>query len=128
MELFDQIEQLAVANLLFALKHSPDDNGTFKTLVTMNAGSIAKPLLLVGNAHHAFQDGHVIAVLNPDEDLIRELSAGCGYGSAQLKEIVAQRCDCMVDIHVIGADTQPNIRRGGRYKMRHTKPAKFVVR
>jgi len=74
---------------------APQSSGVFKALITVNSNGEAKPLLLLGNAHAACDDGECIAILNPDRDLANEIQPGCAYAPEHLRKLVAQRCEQM---------------------------------
>ena len=126
MNTVEQVKQAAVRHFLGVLPSSAGDNGMFRSMSTMHVGGENKPLLLVGNAHSRVEDGHCIAILNPDQELIDKIHAGCAYSSAILKEIVAKRCDLALDVW-IDAYKADGIYLGPVYKSRNPKPAKFVV-
>lgn len=125
MDIIEQVKQMAVGYLKGVMTIGPDDDATFRMLITATVGGEVKPLLLLGNGHRKFDDGHCIAILNPDAELVDSLGAGCGYSGFNLKEIVAKRCDVMLDVWVVG-ETRTTI--GSRYKAHNFRPAKFVVR
>lgn len=125
MELIDQITQLAVGYCRAAMATGPDDNGTFRMLSTIHVAGEAKPLLLLGNANRKYDDGHCIAILNPDAALVDKLGAGTGYNGTHLKEMVTKRCDVMLDVWVVG-ETRTTI--GSKYKAHNFRAANFVVR
>ena len=85
-----------------------------------------KPLLLIGNAHSKIEDGHCIAVLNPDMELVDSLVAGCGYERSTLKWEVAKRCDVALDVWIDAYKTD-GVFVGTRYRSRNPQPAKFAV-
>lgn len=126
MDIVEQVKQIAVNYWYSALKSAPDQNGTFKMVVSARIGDTTKPLLLVGNAHGKIEDGHCIAVLNPDEALLDRIKAGCAYMPGHLKEIFAKRCDVIVDLFI---EAYKNNRVGTitTYRARDMKPAKFAV-
>lgn len=120
----EQMKTLAAGILRSVMAASPEHNGTFRLLVTMNIGETPKPLLIVGNAHRHFEDAYGIAVLNPDEHLLDEIRPGVGYGYGILKEMVSGRCDSMVVVWLVGDD----VRQGCTYRARQKRPVSFVVR
>ncbi|MEE8056895.1 MAG: hypothetical protein V3T17_03525 [Pseudomonadales bacterium] len=96
-----KIEKISVSIFGTMLEHSVDQKGSFRVVLNAVINSDeAKPLLLLGNAHRNFEDGNVIAILNPDRDLLNEMSANVGYSGSILKEIVAKRCDIMVQFWI----------------------------
>lgn len=126
MDIVEQIKQTAVNHFLGVLNSSADHNAPFRSLVTTKVGDSIKPLLLIGTAHSKVEDGHCMAFLNPDESLVNELTAGCGYGRMHLKEIVAKRCDLMLDVW-IDAYREDGVTITSQYKARNAQPAKFAV-
>lgn len=122
-----QIQQIAVSTFLVALRASNQDHSGFRILMTMTVDGEMKPLLMIGTAHGGIEDGHVVAVLNPDQDLCDELKACCGYPSFAIKEIVAKRCDMMVHIGVSAYRDNP-VDYVTKYQAQVIKPAKFLVR
>lgn len=125
MNVVETVKQVAVRTFLNALADAPDSNGTFKMLRSVKVGDTVKPLLLVGNAHGKHEDGHCIAVLNPDECLLDQIKAGVGYNH-MLKWIVAKKCDLAIDVWV-DAYKENGISFISKYKARKQQPAKFVV-
>jgi len=125
MELIEEVKDIAVGYLKGVMTIGPDDDATFRILITTTVEGEAKPLLLLGNAHRKFDDGHCIAILNPDAELVDKLGAGCGYSGVNLKDMVTKRCDVMLDVWVLG-ERRATI--GNKYKAHRFQPAKFVVR
>lgn len=121
-----RIEALAVHYFCAVLYASAETCAPFRGLITVPVGEEQKPLLLVGTAHLNKQDGHCIAVLNPDPDLVDQLHGGCGYTTPILKEIVSKRCDLALDIW-IDAYREDGITVTTRYIAQEAKPAKFAV-
>ncbi|KFB73747.1 MAG: hypothetical protein AW09_000994 [Candidatus Accumulibacter phosphatis] len=119
-----QMKTLVAGVLRSVLAASPENNGTFRLVVTTSIGDTSKPVLIVGNAHRRFEDAHGIAVLNPDQRLLDEIRPGVGYNHGILKEIVSGRCDAMVDVWLVG----DNVRQGCTYRARQKRPASFMVR
>ena len=74
-------------------------------MTTTEIGGEAKPVPVVGNAHAHFDDGHVIAVLNPDKSLADEIKLSIAYGSTNLKGMARGRCEALVDVFVTGLNT-----------------------
>lgn len=93
-------------------------------MTTTKIDGEAKPVLVVGNAHADFDDGHVIAVLNPEQSLADEIKPGVGYGSANLKAKARGICDTLVDVFVTGSNT-PN--PSCTYRARKPEPTRFFV-
>ncbi|MBX3678040.1 MAG: hypothetical protein KF853_13565 [Rhodocyclaceae bacterium] len=128
MDTIEQVKQVAFSHFRGVLNMSCVQDGCFKALVAVEVGDTVKPLLLVGNAHNEEEDGHCIAVLNPDKALVDTISAGCAYGARTLKEIVAKRCDVALDLWIenyMPADRAVTVSM--RYKTHHFQPAKFAV-
>lgn len=129
MSIVDQVKQAAISYFLGILYSSADHCAPFRAMVSMNVDGTVKPLLLVGTAHGKVEDGHCLALLNPDESLANRIVAGCGYNGRVLKEIVAKRCDVALDIWI---DAYKPAERAvtvmTRYKAQHFQPARFVVR
>ncbi len=88
-----------------------------------------KPLLVVGNAHGQVEDGHVIAILNPAEELAvsSKVAAGTAYPTGFLKEVVSGRCDAMVELW-IDAYKENKVSRIESYVSRSPQPAPFASR
>lgn len=121
----DEMTTLAGSFLKSLLAASPDDNGTFRLLVTTGIGDAPKPMLMIGNTHrHYYEDAYSIAILNPDESLLSDVRPGVAYTRFILKEMVSKRCDAMVLIWLEGG----NIRQAITYRARRQRPATFVVR
>lgn len=95
----ERLTDAATDIFLGALKHTAH-GGHFKGLFTLNVDDVPKPVLLVGSAHGSHEDGQVIAVLNPDREVIDRLTPGVGYHGAVLKEMVAGKCDAMVQVWI----------------------------
>lgn len=94
----DALAAVAVDVLDALIKHAGDGRGPFRCLTTMFMGSDAVPVLMVGTADGKIEDGEVIAILNPAEDLLERFQAGVGYHGPLLKEIVSGKCDAMVHV------------------------------
>lgn len=127
MNTAQQIEQIAVSTFLAVLRASTENSSGFRILITTTVDGEMKPLLMIGSAHGGIEDGHVVAVLNPDQDLCDELQACCGYTPFILKEIVAKRCDMMVHVGVSAYRDKP-VDYVTTYQAQKIKPAKFLVR
>ena len=127
MNIAKQIEQIAVNTFLVILRASTENNSGFRILITTTVDGEMKPLLMIGSAHGGVEDGHVVAVLNPDKELCDELQACCGYTPFILKEIVAKRCDMMVHVGVSAYRDKP-VDYVTTYQAQVIKPAKFLVR
>lgn len=122
------IKEISVKYFTEVLKISASQNGTFRTLLTIPVEEDNKPLLILGNAHSKIEDGHCIAILNPDEDIVenKKVIAGCSYGN-YLKEIVSGKCDLMLEIW-IDAYKENGVTIISSYKSKTPKPAKFTVK
>ena len=125
MDIIEQLKQMAVGYLKGVMAIGSDDDATFRMLITATVGGEVKPVLLLGNAHRKFDDGHCIAILNPDAELVDKLGAGCGCSGLNLKDMVTKRCDVMLDVWIQG-DMRSTI--GCRYRAQYFMPVKFVVR
>lgn len=125
----DQLQEVAVALCLSVLKVNAGDQGTFRLLLTSKVDSEEKPLLFVGNVHGQVKDSHVIAILNPSEELAAsgKIAAGTDYPSGLLKEIVAGQCDAMVELW-IDAYKDNRVSRIERYVSRSRQTARFKIR
>jgi len=128
MNVVEQVKQTAVSSFRNILRASAHHNGRFRMVLTTRTGDDDKPLLIVGNAHGVVEDGHCIAIQNPDKDLADLIRPGCAYGIGGLKEIVSKRCDLALDLW-IDAYKEPEhaVSIVARYKARNPQPAKFVV-
>ena len=126
MSIKDEVRELAVGYFKAILPISASDNGLFKGVITGKFDGTAKPVLLLGNAHSRMEDGHCIAIVNPDKELVDELTPGCGYSASILREIVAKRCDLAMDVWV-DAYKKNGIYASQVYKTRTPQPAKFAV-
>jgi hypothetical protein len=103
----DQIQQMmdvatGVMNGIFITTGKSDVY--FKQMIELEKGQ-GKQLLVVGSVHRDYDDGHVIAVLNPDEALLPNLEGGMAYDGALLKYLVAERCKAMVFMSCTGRRT-----------------------
>lgn len=127
MNTAQQLQQIAVSTFLAVLRASTENSSGFRILITTTIDGEMKPLLMIGSAHGCIEDGHVVAVLNPDQDLCDEIKACCGYPSFAIKEIVAKRCDMMVHVGVSAYKSNP-IDFVTVYQAQEVKPAKFLVR
>lgn len=127
--MIDQLQETVTSLFLAVLKVSADHQGTFRLIVTANVDGEKKPLLVVGNAHKHVEDGHVIGVLNPVEEIVHstKVAAGVTYSGGLLKEIVAGKCDAMVELWV-DAYKNDKVARISSYISRKKQPAKFKVR
>lgn len=125
MNNIEQIKQVAVSTFLAILKNNAGDNGKFRMLLTVKVGDEIKPMLLLGTAHSRVEDGHVLAVLNPDRELCDTLSSS-GYDSSLLKEVVRKGCDAALGLW-IDAYQPDSVTVTGKYLAQESKPSKFAV-
>ena len=125
-DLVERVTAIAVTHFLAAVSASADHQAPFKFLLTIQVGDEHKPLLLVGTAHGVVEDGSIIAVLNPDGDLVEKLSGSWGCNSAVLREAVAKKCDLALSMW-IDAYRPDGVCLSTRYVARETMPAKFAV-
>lgn len=123
---YEELKEVVTGVFRSILSVSADTCGTFRLLITANISGTAKPLLIVGNAHKHFEDGHAIAILNPDELLLGDVAAGTGYLPTNLlRQIVKDKCDAMLELWI----TTSTVADGARpYFARAFKPAKFSIR
>ena len=101
---FQQMMDVAtgVMNGIFITAGKPDVY--FKQMIELDRGQ-GKNLLVVGSVHRDYDDGHVIAVLNPADALLPNIESGVAYNSELLKELVARRCKAMVFMTCTGRRT-----------------------
>lgn len=104
----DQIQQMfdlatGVMNGIFITSGKPDV--AFKKTIELAQGG-ERNLLVVGSVHRDLDDGHCVAVLDPDEQLLGQLNGGVGYTEPILKEMVQGRCKAMVFVTCSGRKTQ----------------------
>ena len=121
----DRVREIAVNLFKATLVESAEYQGTFRLLITAKIGDENKPLLILGNAHSAVEDGHCIAILNPSEELLNKVVAGCSYG-ATLKEIVQGECDLMLDIWIDAYKEGVSIL--STYQAKTLSPSKFKIK
>ncbi len=129
----EELKRITETVFRSVLSVSAAQGGTFRLLITARVGEAEKPLLMVGNAHSEGKEGHVIAVFNPDEDLMMQVLAGIIYdssflipGNASLKELVKGKCDVMIHLQM-DADTKNGVREISSYESRTPKAAKFKI-
>ena len=123
----EKIKEVSTQLFNSVLKISANHQGTFRLVVTLQIDDQSKPLLVVGNAHSEVEDGHCIAVLNPEESLMNEVIAGCAYMGGSLKGIVQGKCDAMVELWIDAYKTD-GISEISSYTSREPKDARFKVR
>ena len=92
-----RVKEIAESVFRSVLKVSADSQGTFRLIISAKIDNEEKPLLILGNAHGEIEDGHCIAILNPDEDILSDerVIAGSSYAGDTLKNLVQGRCDLM---------------------------------
>lgn len=73
----------------------------FKQVIQLDESG-TKRLVLVGSLYRDYDDGHCVAVLNPDARLDGQLQGGVGYPVPILKDMVRGRCDGMALIMCLG--------------------------
>ena len=122
----EKVKEIAVSLFKSVLKISSDQHGTFRLIVTAKIQDEDKPLLILGNAHSEIEDGHCIAILNPDKSILNKVVAGCSYPADSLKEIVGGKCDLTVDLWIDAYKTN-GVSEISSYKARNPKPAQFKV-
>lgn len=123
----NEIKEIAVNVFNTLLRVSADHGGTFRLLLTVQIGDETKPLLILGNAHRKIEDGHCIAILNPDNEAIDQVIAGCAYMGSSLKDIVQGKCDAMVELW-IDAYKKDGVGEISKYLSRSPKPSKFTIK
>ena len=125
-DLVERVTAIAVSHFLAVLSASADHQAPYKILLTIQVGEEQKPLLLVGTAHGAVEDGSVIAVLNPDQDLVDKLNGGWGCNSAVFREAVAKKCDLALSLW-IDAYKPNGVCLGIQYVAQKAEPARITV-
>lgn len=108
---------------LFLATGTAEDT-VIRSLSTVQDGDETKPVLVVGTLHRDFSDGSCIVVLNPDESLIDQIRSGVAYHPRGLKRVVANRCDAMLQMNLIGQRSQVV----GRYRARRGRSVTFAVK
>jgi hypothetical protein len=103
----EQIQQMfdvatGVMNGVFISMGKPDVY--FKKMIELERGG-ENDLLVVGSVHRDYDDGHCVAVLNPDSALVEQLNGGVAYNGPILKDLVAGRCKAMVFVTCTGRRT-----------------------
>jgi hypothetical protein len=98
--LVERVKFIAVKHFIAVLGSSADHQAPFKSLITIDIEGKHMRLLLTGTAHGVVEDGSIIAVLNPDQELVDKLSGGWGCNSAIFREAVAKKCDLALNIWV----------------------------
>lgn len=124
-------QEIALEIFLAILKRSPEHGGHFRVLMATSIAGEEKPLLIVGSAHKQFEDGHLIAVLNPSRTLYDsgQPTAGTTYAGDLLKETVSGECDAMVELWVDAYKEYPNkVSRLSHYQCRTPRSARMEFR
>ena len=127
MSAAEEVKEIAINIFNTILKSSADSGGTFRVLITAKIEEKEKPLLVVGKAHASFEDGHCIAVLNPDENVLDKVQGGVYYHGDFLKKTVQGKCDLMVELW-IDAYKEDGVSVTGKYQAREGNEAKFEIR
>jgi len=101
---------------------------TIHQVTTIEVTGELKPLFLVGYVSQEIEDGSCVAIVNPDKELIKKIEPNVSYSSAILKEIIAKKCDSMVQIW-LDAYKQGDGRLTimSKYKSRIASKPKFTV-
>jgi len=126
MSIADNVKEIAVNIFKSVLKVSANKGGTFRILITADVEGNEKPLLIVGNAHASFEDGHCIAVLNPDEEVVNEIKGGVAYLGDILKNKVQGRCDLMLELW-IDAYKEDGVSIIKKYESQKDRESKFKI-
>ena len=124
MDIVEKLASTALGVWTSAMTAAPSNNGKFRVMLSFNCGDEVKPLLLVGIVHGRCEDGHVVAVLNPDECLVDGVSTAAT--GERFTEMLAGRCDMAIDVWN-DAYRADGARIYAKYKARTPQPAKFVV-
>lgn len=122
--LFDKVEKAATSLYLCALESSAQSDSIFRMLMNVDFDGSIKPLLVAGRAFKLRDEGHLIAVLNPDKNLLNKIIPGCRYGNLILKEIVQGKCDLSLALW-IKTNIGLNVSRSTQYKSRKPSPVRF---
>jgi hypothetical protein len=126
MNIVQNVQHTALSTTLALLPVSGSES-PLRALVSLNAGGEVKPLMLVGNLHAGYEDGYVIAILNPDPSLVDEVKPGVAIPTFLLNERVRKRCDLALMIVLNGPKaSEASVIRC--YTSRTPQPAKFAVR
>lgn len=125
--MLDELQEAASTIFLSILRSSATQNGQFRLVMNSKIVDAEKPLLIVGHAHSHIEDGHVIAVLNPDKSLTSSNHPIIGASTELLKEIVSGKCDAMIELW-IDAYKEDGITRMSSYKSRTPMDARYEVR
>lgn len=125
--MINEIKEIAVNVFSTLLRVSADHDGTFRLLLTVQVGEFTKPLLILGNAHRKIEDGHCIAILNPDNDVLDQVIAGCAYMGSSLKDVIQGKCDAMIELW-IDAYKKDGVSEISKYQSRSPQPPKFNIK
>lgn len=125
-DLAECIKKIAIRHFLSVLPVSAAHQAPFKTLITIDVDGEQMPLLIVGTAHSAVEDGSCIAVLNPDPQLATKLSGSWGANTRIFKEAVAKKCDMAIALW-IDAYKKNGVVETARYVARESASARFSV-
>ena len=123
----EKIQEIVLSHMLSSLKNSKAKATATRLITMIDIALVSKPLLIVGTSYQPYEDGHYIAVLNPDESIINKIIAGCSYGGRTLNEIVSGKCDFMLDLSIV-VYKNTRITVANKYQSRSPKPPKFVVK
>lgn len=121
-----EVERLALEYMSMVIKTSGLADSLFRSVLEINFDGETKPLLLVGHAHPKIEDGHIIAIVNPDISLISQINPGCAYNRMHLKEMVSKKCDLMLDLFIEVYKTK-KIQHSNHYKQRKSSKPKFKI-
>jgi hypothetical protein len=121
---FSQLESFGADVLKLFLASSTAENTAIRTMSSAQDGSDVKTLMVVGSVHRDFADGNCIVILNPDESLVGQIKSGVAYHPRGLKRVVANRCDAMLQMNLIGQRSQVV----GRYRARRGRSVTFAVK
>lgn len=99
MSLKELLKKYAIEAVINALSEKNDDKG-FKEIVEIDLAGETKTLFLVGYADRNIEDGSCIAILNPEKELLERIKPNVAYSGAILKEIIAKKCEFMVQVWV----------------------------
>jgi hypothetical protein len=128
--MINHIRKAAVEIFVAILKSSAKFGGTFKLMMLAQIGRRVKPLLLVGRADSMFESGRCIAVLQPSQGLIDDLTIERFFYDNDLKEIVAGKCEAALNLRI---SRYEKYKRGGvkttaEYRAVAVKSAKHSAR
>lgn len=98
MRFENELISIAKKAILDTLGAEKKDGGKINTVTKIELGGKIQQLALIGYVSHEIEDGSCIALLNPDTELLDVIEPNVGYSTTILKEIIAQKCDSMVQI------------------------------